>query len=122
MEGGKARRAVGPVKLLTSWCEPGAPGDTRDEWTYLAQCSKCAHTYTQNMLHNSAESGKPIITGLNQHCTSSLLIDDIALMSLIKETYTKKYKYFIYYILVIMNVRIQHMGHGKVLVESRIPF
>lgn len=36
MEGGKARRAVGPVKLLTSWCEPGAPGDTRDEWTYLA--------------------------------------------------------------------------------------
>lgn len=36
MEVGNARRTVGSVKLLTSWCEPRAPGDTRDEWTNLA--------------------------------------------------------------------------------------
>lgn len=36
MDGGKQRRAVGPVKLLTSWCEPRALGGTRNEWTYLA--------------------------------------------------------------------------------------
>lgn len=36
MEGENARQAVRPVKLLTSWCEPAAPGDTGDEWTYLA--------------------------------------------------------------------------------------
>ena len=28
MEVGNARRAVAPVKLLTSWCEPRVPGDT----------------------------------------------------------------------------------------------
>lgn len=56
MEGGRARRAAGPIQLLMSRCEPGAPGDTRDERTYLAQCSKCATTYTEQMLHKFAET------------------------------------------------------------------
>lgn len=70
MEGGKARRAVGPVKLLTSWCEPGAPGDTRDEWAYLAQCSKCAHTH---MPDNSAVTSQPI-TSYNPRSGLALLV------------------------------------------------
>lgn len=113
MEGGKARRAVGPVKLLTSWCEPGAPGDTRDEWTYLAQCSKCAHTYTQNMLHNSAESGKPIITGLNWHCTCSLLIDRNALMPTLDKGNMYKKKKSIFYLLYISYHECKNTTHGS---------
>lgn len=37
---------MGPVKLLASRREPAA-GDTGDEWTYLACCSKCARHMLQ---------------------------------------------------------------------------
>lgn len=46
MVGRSARRAVGPVKRLPSWCEPPAAGDRRNGWTYLAQCSKRTATQT----------------------------------------------------------------------------
>jgi len=58
-EGRKARRAVWPVKLLMSWCEPEAPGDTRDEWTHLAYCVECVHKHT-HMPGNSAPTRHPI--------------------------------------------------------------
>lgn len=35
-DGGRGGETSSGAWLLTSWCEPGAPRDTRDEWTYLA--------------------------------------------------------------------------------------
>lgn len=60
MEGGEAGRAVGLLRLLTSWWEPAAPGDTGDEWTYLAsrpECARCQHT-----VHETKQSAEPGFT------------------------------------------------------------
>lgn len=67
------RRAVGPVELLTSWREPPA-GDTRDEWTYLACCSKCARHMLQVCIRGrrrgqNAGGGVP-----EGYCLASLVI------------------------------------------------
>lgn len=60
MEGGEAGRAVGPLRLLTSWGEPAAPGDTGDEWTYLASWPECARC--QHAVHKTKQSGQPGFT------------------------------------------------------------
>ena len=53
MERGKARRAAGPVKLLTSWCEPGG-SRWHGRWVHG---DPKGHTYTPG---NSAETSRPI--------------------------------------------------------------
>lgn len=49
MGGGKAAGAVGPVRLLTSWREPAATGDTRRPAQYLASSPLSAHTASTNL-------------------------------------------------------------------------